>query len=107
MQSGVPSPSLSTSRTPQPHTPGCVLFGSSGQQSPDASPPSMMHGKTTSAVLDSGAASARMPPVPTEASDPAAPPVAAPPPVPALPPRASATDVPPVPTTPPVPAAPP
>ncbi len=32
-QSRTPSPSVSTSGTPQPHTPGDVLFGSSGQLS--------------------------------------------------------------------------
>src|ERR1051325_5273034 len=39
-QSGTPSPSESVSVTPQPHTPGAVLFGSFGQPSVQSITPS-------------------------------------------------------------------
>ena len=40
LQSGVPFPSESTSDTPQPHIPGSVLSGSSGQLSQASPTPS-------------------------------------------------------------------
>src|SRR6185436_2888507 len=40
MQSAVPSPSVSVSATPQPQTPGAILFGSLGQPSVQSEVPS-------------------------------------------------------------------
>jgi len=41
LQSAVPSPSLSTSEAPQPHSPGSVFKGSKGQESLQSAVPSL------------------------------------------------------------------
>src|SRR5215831_13163739 len=85
LQSSVPSPSLSTSGTPQPQTPGACLLTSLGQPSRQSFTPSpslsgQLHTSPTHAsVASDPPASVAVPPLPPPAVPPAPPPPPLPP----------------------------